>query len=99
MGPGAAWQSSGLTQQCRPGKRKFPTLSLVFRCGYVVHGTQTVSVQNIQAATRGKIITSLAATLEETFKIRSVFRGQSARWLGNLRRNKFLSPKRALLLP
>lgn len=52
MGPGAAWQSSGLTQQRCPGKRKFPTLSLVF-AGYVVHGTQTVSVQNVQAANPG----------------------------------------------
>ena len=51
-GPGAAWQSSGLTQQRCPGKRKFPTLSLVFT-GYVVHGTQTVSVQNVQAANPG----------------------------------------------
>lgn len=35
-----------------PRKRKFPALSLVF-AGFVVHGTQTVSVQNIQAANPG----------------------------------------------
>ena len=36
VGPGAAWQGSGLTQQRRPRKRNFPTLSLVF-ASCVVH--------------------------------------------------------------